>query len=186
MRCPDCGDDGYTSYPKDHVAYYDRQFEHWAEALVYQCDVCGHSELMRQPLGTLLDNMPDVPDLGLLGFGREDTMQAFMPDDGPGLRAFKHLRMAREHEARGEHGQAAEHAIEFCRLMGEKLDVVWYAWAVSLAEKAGDEKLLKEARGLYLGLCLEYKKGLESRECAYKNDLLGILEIEIDNTKETK
>jgi hypothetical protein len=140
---------------------------------------------MRQPLGTLIDNMPDVSDFGLLGFGREDTIQAFMPDDGPVLRAFKHLRMAREHEARGEHGQAASCAIEFCRIMAEKLDVIWSAWAVSLAEKAGDEKMLKEeARGLYLGRCLEYKKGLESRECVYREELLEILEGEINKIQE--
>lgn len=89
MRCPVCGDDGYTSYPSDHVAYYDRQFEHWAEALVYECRVCGHSELMRQPLGTLIDNMPDVPDLRLFGFGKEDVDLEPKPDDGPVLRAFK-------------------------------------------------------------------------------------------------
>lgn len=180
MKCPVCGDDGYTSYPRQHVAYYDRQFEHWAEALVYECSVCGHSELMRQPLGTLIDNMPDVPYLRLFGFGKEDVDQEPVPDDGPVLRAFKHCRMARGYEAMGEYGEAASCALEFCRGMAEKLDVIWFAWAVSLAEKAGDEKLLKEARGLYLGQCLEYKKGLKSRESAYKDELLEILNKEIN------
>lgn len=180
MRCPVCGDDGYTSYPSDHVSYYDRQFEHWAEALVYDCRVCGHSELIRQPLGTLIDNMPDVPDLRLFGFGKEDVDLEPMPDDGPVLRAFKHCRMARDHEARGDYVQAASCAIVFCRLIGENLDIVWYAWAVSLAEKTGDDELLEEARGLYLEKCLEYKKGLKSRECAYKDELLEILDKEIN------
>lgn len=64
--------------------------------------------------------------------------------------------------------------------MAEKLDVIWYAWAVSLAEQAGDEQMMKEARGLYLGQCLEYKKGLESSGCAYRTELLEILEREIN------
>lgn len=63
--------------------------------------------------------------------------------------------------------------------MGGKLDVIWFAWAVSLAEQAGDEKLLKEARRLSLCQCLEYKKRLESMDSAYRTELLEALNMKI-------
>lgn len=177
MNCPKCGEQYF--YPENHIAYYDKQFASWAEAMVYKCDKCGNAEFARLPLGSVLDNMGEVPELNLFGFDKFQLQQEPEPYDDDILRSFKYCRKAQGHQAREEYPKAASCALAFCRGMAEKLDVIWYAWAVSLAEKAGDEKVLKEARGLYLGRCLEYKKGLESRECAYRAELLGILEREI-------
>lgn len=176
MNCPKCGQAYF--YPENHIAYYDQQFASWAEAMVYKCDGCGSVEFARLPLGSVLDNMGDVPDLKVFGFDKFETMLEPGPEDDETLRSFKYCRKARDHQSREEYPQAASCALAFCKGMAGKLDVIWYAWAVSLAEQAGDEKMLKETRGLYLEQCLVHKKMLEKQECSYRAELLEILEKE--------
>lgn len=175
MKCPNCSYSDFTFYPEDHIAYFDQYFNSWAEAMVYTCPECGYSEFMRQPQGTVLDNMGVIPP---------QISQALAPVFGddvvPGRSWIDNVCAAQHSVEKGNFAEAAIYAHTFCLQKRDILDIIWIAWALSLAEKSGLLTVLDNVRRMYVAKCREYRREYINRSSfAYKGELLSILDREI-------
>ena len=180
--CPVCGETE-SFWDEYSVAFYERRKRAWSDAVLFRCESC------KELFAAILPLEHERTEIGRIQAKRLRPKEVLLSDAVPMARRWKDLRLwslwcawaAQFCSEVGAGRRAAMYALEACLAAKGRLSSCWYAWTVSLAEKARDTGLAAIGEQLLLERHQKDRLRLEilARRTPAAMVLLDVLESEL-------
>jgi len=186
MKCERCGEEE-SFWDEDSVAFYDRRSRAWFDAILFRCESCKFLFTAILPLEN------ERTEIGRMITLRLRPKEVLLSDAVPMSRRWQNYRLwslwcawaAHFCSDVGAHRRAALYALEACLASRGRLSSNWFAWAVSLAEKAQDPGIASIGEQLLLERHMKDRRHLKvyAPKSSEAKVLLDVLEKELERLR---